>query len=1230
MYIKSFVTFLITCMFGLFLFETDAHVDAGSGNPLQLFSYRIPSGSPTPTIDGDLLTGGAGEWKDAYCRELNLVDSSSNATVANIFLMNDDDSLYIAMLKSDNNNGNYTGIFLYFDQGSTNGQHDDVLTAATSMNEPGYGIWKASENNFPLFDLYWDGTDWSEDGDGADDFNGSMSTTGNAIKVQTFELAIPLDNGKSFDANNADLKVTSLTQELGMYIRVTYGGGETPRWWDATNADSSNAATSPGWADLQLNVQRDFNNFYSSYAVNGIPTIDGTLDDPWRGSYRRDIILSNFDGEFRNAVFYSLQDHTNGNLYIALEISDATASTTDSLTIYFEEKAGDLTSARDFRMEDGAEDALSIRHGGSNSDLYWNDASSWTADGEAGDDHSAAVSYDATGNKFLFETRIPYDDLVDGQDIGVQADGVIGMLFRFRDAEATGKNDFFWEYTVNADTVRVDLLSSPKVYISSGWTNLQLGAPYVQVIHPEDNADVEGVINVRIYAVDENVNGIDSASFYRKSVPGTKYTLTRIADTDEWSGTWNVASLPNGADTLVIEVGDDDGIVVERLVNVNISNGTGTSAPPTVSITAPTSADTSTLSGVDTIRFTVDYAAGTSRDTTEISFNGDIWIPTSGSLSHTWVTTDFRDGTHSVQVRAVASNGDTGLSQIRTYEVSNSLTAEIIAPSNGEALAGAYTVRFRVDAVSPASIIGREVSIDGGAWSDTLVDDSTFTMHTGEWENGTHTIQLRGTDDKGRTGYSRQRAFIVDNEAPMAADPKAVYSGTAISTKSGTPVLVTVLVKDNLVGLRRDSAVVLTSASIDASSSSTYVMRDDGQEGDEVKGDNVFSALVTVNTDSTGRIGYSVTTADRLGNDTTLSSAIMLDNTAPTVNFALEPVPESGGDIRSGRTYLRKLVMKGTYGDIGGSGLVRVFISVLNDSGEHVNSSPVVLAAEDSAFSRVIELVPGANTIILHAADKAGNADSITGTVVYHEPKSTKVVDRDGATVNNPNGAAVTIGKNALPGATEITIVPVEPIEQRKPLDNTITLLNVAHDFGPDGTVFRKPVKVTLPYTAADLDTDQDGIPDIDQSELTIVFWDGNTWSRVGKATIDSADMLVSVNTNHFTIYDIAIDKSGPVTELMAYWSANPVKHTDGARFVYMLPDAGKVSLEIFDMAGDLVYRFSGMDGRAGAHEGEQVWRGTNVSGRFAGVGLYVYVFKYTNASTKKTKLIRKPIGVLK
>ncbi|MBN1576061.1 MAG: hypothetical protein JW913_05890, partial [Chitinispirillaceae bacterium] len=687
---------------------------------------------------------------------------------------------------------------------------------------------------------------------------------------------------------------------------------------------------------------------------------------------------------------------------------------------------------------------------------------------------------------------------------------------------------------------------------------------------------------------------------------------------------WNTVNYNDGQHTVQVRVIDSNGKkAASDIVSVTLLN------TPVVTIDAPT--DTVTVFGIDTIRFTIDYAPGTSRDSTEVSFDGGEWQPTSADASHTWVTTDFRDGTHTVQVRVSATNGKTGYSQIRAYEVSNAPTADIIAPAPGEALAGAYTVRFRIDPVAPATIRERKVSIDGGPWRDSLVRDSTFTMNTIGWKNGTHSIQVRGIDSRGRIGNSRILSFIVDNEAPLAADPKAVYGETASSAKSGSDVLVTALIKDNLVGLKRDSAVVLTSASIDEDGAATYLMRDDGEGGDKVKGDNVYSALVEVATDSTGSIGYSIKAVDQLGNSVTLASAITLDNAAPATDFTLEPVPEDGVDARSGTTYFRRLVMKGNYGDKGSAGLSQVFIAVKNDSGAYVNTAPVVLAPEDSQFSSIVELIPGNNTIVLCAVDRAGNRDSTLGRVVYREPKATKVVSRSGGMVDNPDGASAVIPKDALLKQVEVTIVPVEPVEQRKPLNKTLTLLNVAHDFGPNGTIFRKPVTLTLPYTGADLDQDQDGSSDIDPEKLIVVFWDGGTWRPAGPGSVNADANTVTVEVNHFTIFDLALSTATAPGELVACWSANPVRKGRGAYFTYSVPENGTVSLRIVDMAGDLVCQLLPATTRAqaGPVPGQVAWSGHNTAGRFAGAGLYVYVFAFKPGSGGDTQIIRKPVGLL-
>jgi hypothetical protein len=310
-----------------------------------------------------------------------------------------------------------------------------------------------------------------------------------------------------------------------------------------------------------------------------------------------------------------------------------------------------------------------------------------------------------------------------------------------------------------------------------------------------------------------------------------------------------------------------------------------------------------------------------------------------------------------------------------------------------------------------------------------------------------------------------------------------------------------------------------------------------------------------------------------------------------------------------------------------GSGLESATITVRNGEGDHVNNSPMEVKPDKGQFSRIINLIPGKNTITLLAVDKAGNQDSLQGILTYILPKVTKVVGEKGGEIQSPNRSKVVIPKDALFNAEEITMRRVDEDEEPKPLNKDVQLLGVPHEFGPDGTVFRKPVTITLAYTALDLDADQDGNPDVKAEDLTLYFWDGSDWLSVGKAVVDPDAQTVSVRVNHFTMYDIGIDTSGNQAvpkKFLAYWTHNPVKEAEGSTFVLELPKDAVVSLDIYDMAGDLVRNLIPEGKMSAATHSHIVWRGDNVSGTFAGAGLYIYVLKHGET------IIRKPLGLLK
>jgi hypothetical protein len=1374
----------------------NAAISDNSGAALQLFSYY---GTNNPKINGNITDGtsNAGsaiegtnndEWKNAAVRKIRLKNIDySDSIDATLYFTNDSTNLYVAVSTSMGNSSNGTYIALYFDQGIGGGNHDGILQGNASTRGEYYAkVYPNKALTSQFEDGSFNGTAWAA--------NAAPVGTGVGVNVGTSfnqaEFKIPFRSNPAASATNSYLSVSN-GQELGFYIVCYSQGGNKTYVWTAGNESLTNPQTAPGWAELRLGVSASFMTFYATANVNGNPIIDGDIstDDAWRGSYRRDITLSNFNGTTIPATVYATQDATNNFLYIGIKVNDTTRNNPgDNCAIYQEQANVEEATTRDYLLNSHDNALIATEAGVTHQ--YWN-VNQWTT--------SASVTQSGLGKWYSASNNYQYEFKVD-YNAGVQAldatdNSFLGFLIKYHDAASN--SDFYWNYSVNATSITTD--QNTQAYTAIGEANIQLGAPYAQVVFPEDGSNVEGIVNLRVLAKNYNGSPVDYVQFYRKGTPATKFTCTRIGATDEWAGTFDVSSLANGPDTLVVET-RGNGITLERLVNIVVSNSTGTAIRPTISLTSPapgstingtqliifsaatasgsitateisidgvdfistttatthnfatssmaegshtiqlratnssglstttqvitfvvsnmpivnlllpksdtllsgitaiqfhdssiapatiskkeiwidgskldTSSTASTyiwnttlmndgqhtiqvrvtdnqnkvgmseivsitiynspvititsptkdtiLSGLDTIAFSVIFPEGVTSDTTEINFDGKSnWQPTSTPLSYFWKTTDFTDGSHTIQIRARGTNGKTGFSQIAHIQINNSPVIDSIkAPIAGQTLKKDIQVVFAYSNTSP--IVSRLISIDGGNWLPTQTDSSAV-IQSSTLKDGSHTVAVKIIDYKGRSGISSQRLFIVDNTPPLTSDPNVKISAKTQYAKTFDSVLITVLVKDLLVGLDKDSGVVLQSNGMYGS---VKVMSDSGKNGDAVAFDNVFTSKVKL-IDTVSEISYTIITKDSLQNTKTLTSLIKLDNAPPRVAFTLTPRPESA----QSQTYFDKLIMKGTYSDKGGSGISRVFISVTNDSGSAVNNSPVVLAPEDSVFSSIVMLVPGKNRIMLHATDAAGNMDSSMTAVTYYEPKQTVAVGRSGSNVKSPDGARVTIPADALISTVEVTITKVDPVKEPKPLNSSVKLLNVCHEFGPDGIVFRMPVALTLCYTDADLDKNQDGIKDVNPLNLSIVFWDGKTWRIAGKPVVDTTNRSVQVMVNHFTMFDLAEVKQTLSTDLVTYWSSNPVKSTEGAYFTYSVPSAGNVGLWIYDMAGNPVVQLIKTKTPVNAGQQSPVkWSGSNVSEHFAGAGMYVYVFTYTD-DTGKTTVIRKPIGLLR
>ncbi|MDE3091336.1 MAG: FHA domain-containing protein, partial [Chloroflexota bacterium] len=115
-----------------------------------------------------------------------------------------------------------------------------------------------------------------------------------------------------------------------------------------------------------------------------------------------------------------------------------------------------------------------------------------------------------------------------------------------------------------------------------------------------------------------------------------------------------------------------------------------------------------------------------------------------------------------------------------------------------------------------------------------------------------------------------------------------------------------------------------------------------------------------------------------------------------------------------------------------------------------------------------------------------------------------------GGSVQLPDGTRVDIPPGALAEDMQISISAVSaPQTPGGPQEIPST---VFREFGPSGTKFQKPVRVTLPYRAMDMSDAL--VPDA----LFVARWDGVQWTYAG-GTVDAATKTIKAEVDTFSEY---------------------------------------------------------------------------------------------------------------
>jgi len=483
---------------------------------------------------------------------------------------------------------------------------------------------------------------------------------------------------------------------------------------------------------------------------------------------------------------------------------------------------------------------------------------------------------------------------------------------------------------------------------------------------------------------------------------------------------------------------------------------------------------------------------------------------------------------------------------------------------------------------------------------------------------GTNTVKVVITDKAGNVGESTT-LIIYDPDAPVSIiSPRASsYLRGKVSVEVAAPDITTSV----RFQISPDGGV--TWRSLSGGDSPNYTEDNDKGDGWRQSWDTVADGLSdgkdyyirVIAYDERGRIVAS----DTVGN-------IIVDNTAPVLaSFTFSPIPKIVNNNKE--VYVNNIQLKFIVRDaIAGMGSVK--IKLTNKNGDKTYYSEV-LPADDGEVIQYIPLVEGLNRIYIDAVDKVGNIANIVAEDIYYKvAKESLVITPRGGVVESPDGTKVIVPEGALLEDTKISIKVVPKEELIKPTNRNIKLIGVARDFGPSGVVFNKPVTITIPYTSADLDPDYDGVPNFNEGKLEIFFWSGTDWVKVASKGRDTASKTISADVNHFTIFALAEDTSSLPEKLQVYLTNNPFRAETQTTFVYGLSkEAKKVTVEIYDLSGDLIHKMT--------KEGSLIgwdslnWNGENQFGNYVGSGVYLYKFTVEYADGSR-EVVKDVVGVVK
>lgn len=162
--------------------------------------------------------------------------------------------------------------------------------------------------------------------------------------------------------------------------------------------------------------------------------------------------------------------------------------------------------------------------------------------------------------------------------------------------------------------------------------------------------------------------------------------------------------------------------------------------------------------------------------------------------------------------------------------------------------------------------------------------------------------------------------------------------------------------------------------------------------------------------------------------------------------------------------------------------------------------------------------------------------------------------------------------------------------------------------FGPEGTIFAKPVTITLLYfEEGGVIKDNDGvtIAGAAEDDLRIYRWDGVEWRFIG-GTVDKIKNTVSTKVSHFSVYALFNSKGAPPKPVAMERFITPNSDGINDRLEFDGSPADFKEIIIYDINGRPIRKL----------EGESFWDAKDDAGKVAEIGAYIWRAVYTNGTS--------------